>query len=196
MSSIIPSLFDSDIPFYTNLSTLHDFTLIDDSVDQVGDIIESGGSNNWNFSGAVEIEENIFAGLTLKVYNGSYKSEKYFDEYDTRGIYVNRPVQDTVKSVVNPDQDSLYVRLFNTFNEFHYQELLNAEVSSAQIIFGLLYQATDELRFGITTHFPTTITVKENYSMDGRSLLDNTIEYTDGFDATNEYGITTPGFLV
>jgi hypothetical protein len=81
-SSIIPSLYranaDIDVPYNVALEDSAGRTLIQKNVNQQGDVRESGSLGQWAFTGAMEIEEDLFLGISLNVLTGSYKYVRNF----------------------------------------------------------------------------------------------------------------------
>jgi long-subunit fatty acid transport protein len=59
-------------------------------------------------------------------------------------------------------------------------------------MFGFMYRYEDIARFGLTIKTPTSMTVHETYANSGQSAFDDTTGYYYGYNANNDYGLTTP----
>jgi hypothetical protein len=57
--------------------------LITGRVNQIGNIKESGGINNWSFGGGIDVAPNLSLGITLNFVSGSYTYDRSFVETES-----------------------------------------------------------------------------------------------------------------
>ena len=150
-----------NIPYDLGLNDSNLVTPIDDGhLNQSGTILNSGSTNNWTFSGAIEAAQNLFLGLNLNIITGSYNSNNDYYEVDTHNYY-----QGTIATgESNPPVD---------FQTFYLNRVLNWDISGWSAKAGLIYQFNNYGRFGLTVQFPKYYTVKENFTVNGSSTFAN-----------------------
>ncbi len=183
-SSIIPALYDADvkydIPFQIYLSNKKSYTPLTANVLQSGTIYEEGNGGQWNFSGAIDIEENISVGATLYGVSGNYTYNRQYTEFDQNNLW-----KDTTSSY---PVDSLY----RQFKQFNLSNLISTEYSGTGIILGFMFRS-DFLRLGLTIKSPFSTTAKEVYTDEGVSFFDNgTKKGPFKYSAKNQYDINSP----
>lgn len=193
-SSIIPTLYDADatydIPYNVYLTNTDGYTAVQKNVQQKGLVKEGGNLGQWSFAGAIDIEENISFGVTLNIMTGSYNYTRNYVEEDINNVYNN--------SQASLPRDSAYLR----FNKFYFDRYINSEISGGGFTFGLMYRS-ERYRVGMIAKAPTSVTIRESYSDAGQSVFDNTGSWQNNeapvtkysFDATNEYGVSSPWTL-
>lgn len=137
------------------------YSSITKNVLQTGKTVETGDAGQWSFAGAIDIEENISAGISLNIISGKYGFTRNYSESDSKNLYANTSPTLSV--------DSAYLR----FNKFYFDRYINSELSGSGITFGLMYR-TDFFRAGITAKAPTTISIDENYRDEAQSVFDAT----------------------
>ncbi|MHB8581230.1 MAG: outer membrane protein transport protein, partial [Ignavibacteriaceae bacterium] len=172
----------TNIPYDLYLTDTNFNTPINGHLNQSGTILETGSTNNWTFSGAIEVYKNLFLGLNLNIIAGSYENNNSYYEDDFNGYYAN----------VQTDPNTPATRGFQTF---YLNKLLDWNISGWDAKFGLLYQLKDMARFGLTIQFPKTNTVKENFNVSGYSQFATGQSYN--LDPTKysdqvQYDIVTP----
>ena len=120
-------------------------------------------------------------GLNLNIITGNYNSDNQYYEDDTKNNY-----QQVIAAEEPQSQD------FQTFN---LHRVLNWDISGWDAKFGILYQLSNEARFGFTIQFPQTYNIKEDFTVEGQSEFNtgfmpqlNKGDYSDAV----EYDITTP----
>ncbi len=176
---------DNDFTYELGLSypvtSTMDTTLINGKLNQSGKILQEGAINSWFFSGAVEIEKDIFVGATIDIFSGTFKRTNDYYEDDFMGNY---------PSGLQLDPNDPTTR---GFLSFYRNTLLNWDISGWDAKIGLLAKLNDMFNLGITIRFPKTFTIKETYTVNGQSDFVNT-SYTINppFDYNSEYDITTP----
>ncbi|MDO8549674.1 MAG: hypothetical protein Q7S39_05930 [Ignavibacteria bacterium] len=180
-NSLIQDLLDTDIPFDLYLTDLDNNTPISGNLNQSGSTINSGGIDNWTFSGAIEVYRNLFIGVNLNINSGNFRSVNDYYEDDTKNIYEGR----------TDPQDSLTA----DFRTFYLNRIIDWEISGWDAKFGILYQFEDQARFGLTIQFPKTFDINEEFLVDGWSEFGSgfmpTLDREKYSDAV-EYEIVTP----
>jgi long-subunit fatty acid transport protein len=168
-------------PLYDNQGRyLKDTSIFHGNLNQSGDILNSGSIDNWTFSGAVEVAENLFVGLNLNIINGDFTSNNDYYEDDTHNLYQGATALDTAAF------------LSTDFQTFHLNQVLNWGISGWNAKVGMLYQLKDNARLGITIQFPKTYDIKENFEYTGESYFANTsYTYAPG-NSPVKYSIVTP----
>ncbi len=76
-----------NIPYDLRLTDTNLVTPVNGNLNQSGTILNSGSTNNWTFSGAVEAAQNLFLGLNLNIITGSYNENNDYYEDDTKNQY-------------------------------------------------------------------------------------------------------------
>src|SRR5690606_14408261 len=124
-------------------------TPINGRLRQSGNILASGGINNWTFSGAIEVYKNVYVGGNLNIISGDFKSNNDYWETDVQNIYQGETAAGEPSTV--------------DFQEFYLNRILNWDISGWNAKIGLLYQLQNNARFGITVQFPKSFSIKEKF---------------------------------
>ncbi len=172
---------DYNIPYDLFLTDSAYNTPINGNLNQSGSILSSGSINNWAFTGAIEVYKNIFVGLSLNVITGSYNSNNDYYEDDTHNIYQGRTDPATPST-----QD---------FKTFYLNRILDWNISGWDAKLGILYQINNNARFGATVQFPKFHTIKEKFTVNGRSDFGTGQSYTlnsSNYSYGVQYDIVTP----
>lgn len=161
---------------------LYEDTYLLGNLEQSGSYLHSGSLGKWSFSSAIEVARNVFIGGTLNIYSGEFKSTEEFYEKDTRNIYGMNVWTDTT----DPSTAD--------FRQFSMKENLLWDISGWDAKIGFLYQIRKFARFGATIKFPTSFSIKEDYSVSVESEFGTGASYKSdtGEPYHMEYGITTP----
>ena len=180
-NSKIQSLLDTNVPYDLFLTDDNYNTIINGNLNQSGNILNSGGIDNWTFSGAIEVQKNFFVGGNLTVKNGSFESNSDYYEDDTKNIY--------------PGETATGEPQTTDFRTFYFNNTLKWDIGGWDAKLGFLYQYEDVARFGATVQFPKTFTIKEDFNVSGSSEFGtgqvytlNTNDYSDKVS----YDIITP----
>ncbi|MBN1300849.1 MAG: hypothetical protein JW995_06505 [Melioribacteraceae bacterium] len=164
--------------FDFNDNWLYDSTIVDGMLNQSGSIIDKGGIDSWNLSGAVEIAKNLFFGATLNIYSGTFKREREYYEDDTRNYYTGPLVTDGFSE---------------NFESFEFREAIDWDLVGWDVKFGLLYRINRFSQFGASIKLPTHYTIREDYYVNASSYFGNSVVYSiDPYISEIEYDITTP----
>jgi hypothetical protein len=169
-------------PVYNNIGKYSgESTFLNGMINQSGNILNSGGINDWTLSGAVELYKNLFVGLNLDIITGSYESNSDYYEDATPGTY--KGITDTTDLTTN------------NFKTFYLNRLLKWDISGWDAKLGFLYQFNRMSRLGITVQFPKTFTVKESFTVNGYSQFANqsfNLNQADFSYDNVQYDIVTP----
>lgn len=148
---------------------------IKNRVQQSGTVTEGGGLNDWSAAGAMEVAKNLFAGVTLTYYAGTYTYDRSYLENDVNGIYNTFPYN---------------------FSKLTYDDYIHDDISGFGAKFGILYRVPDFLRIGVTIKTPTAYHVNETFGTRASSYFDDgdvypvAAPYQEEF--VNEFDVTTP----
>ncbi|MDT3697267.1 MAG: outer membrane protein transport protein [Ignavibacterium sp.] len=181
INSKIQSLLNTDIPFDLYLTDVNNNTIINGNLNQSGDILNSGGIDNWTLSGAIEVQKNFFIGGNLTIINGSFESVNDYYEDDTKNIYQGETAPGEPQTT--------------DFKTFYFNNTLKWDIGGWNAKVGFLYQFEDLARFGATVQFPKTFTVDEEFIVNGSSEFGNGQIYyldSDYYSDKVAYNIKTP----
>ena len=180
-NSKIQSLLDTNIPYDLFLTDENYNTIINGNLNQSGNILNSGGIDNWTFSGAIEVQKNFFVGGNLTVKNGSFESNSDYYEDDTQNIYQGETAAGEPQTT--------------DFRTFYFNNTLKWDIGGWDAKLGFLYQFEDVARFGATVQFPKSYTIDEEFLVDGSSEFANNEMYfldTEYYSDKVSYDIITP----
>jgi hypothetical protein len=179
-NSKIQSLLDGYIPYDLYLTDTSFNTIINGNLNQSGDILNTGGIDNWTFSGAIEFDKNFFIGGSLTIINGTFESVNNYYEDDTRNIYQG------ITASGEPQT--------NDFLTFNLSNNLKWELGGWNAKLGFMYQLEDLARFGATVQFPKTFAINEEFSLTGFSEFGTGQKYDldESYNDNVSYDIKTP----
>jgi len=180
-NSKIQSLLDTNVPYDLFLTDENYNTIINGNLNQSGNILTSGGIDNWTFSGAIEVQKNFFVGGNLTVKNGSFESNSDYYEDDTQNIYQGETAAGEPQTT--------------DFRTFYFNNTLKWDIGGWDAKLGFLYQFEDVARFGATVQFPKSYTIDEEFLVDGSSEFANNEMYfldTEYYSDKVSYDIITP----
>ncbi len=180
-NSKIQSLLGTEIPYDLFLTDENFNTIINGNLNQSGDILNSGGIDNWTLSGAIEVQKNFFVGGNLTVINGSFESANDFYEDDTGNFYQGETAAGEPQTT--------------DFKTFYFNNTLKWDLGGWNAKLGFLYQFEDMARFGATVQFPKTFTVNEEFLVNGSSEFGTGQFYeldSDYYSDEVAYDIVTP----
>jgi long-subunit fatty acid transport protein len=188
VNSLIPKLYSKtasdDLAWNLGLEDTTGYTPLQKNLTQQGKITESGGLNQWAFSGSIEVMRNLSLGLTLGIVTGSYRWDRQYSELDTKNLY---------QGVIAGRAD------VTDFREFRLDESMMQDYSGWDATFGLIYNHEDRARVGLSIKTPSFVTVKENFSGTARSFFADASYRVDGYPMLNysdyQYDVRTPWIL-
>ena len=160
---------------------LYDETLINGKLQQEGTLREEGTINNWSFFSAVEVDKDLYLGITLNLYSGNYVNNRDYYEIDSENYYGDN---------IQLDPDDPYTI---DFQQFYVNDNISWDISGWNIIGGFFYNFYNFLRFAGTIETPIIYKINEKYYVRGSSYF----KYDYGYDvepqtSESEYNISTP----
>jgi long-subunit fatty acid transport protein len=176
---------ERDFAFYLGLSypvgNNRDTTLLNGRLNQTGKINSDGGINSWFFSGALEVEKDIFVGATLNLISGSFNQTKIHTEEDSKNVYNSSFLLDPLDSETAD------------FKSYSVTDRIAWDIAGWDLKLGMIAKINDQLNVGITIRLPRTFTIKETYSVTGNSIFGTGANWTEYFeDVKTEYDVKTP----
>ncbi|HEX2962216.1 MAG TPA: outer membrane protein transport protein, partial [Ignavibacteriales bacterium] len=170
-----------DVSYNLFLTDTAGFTPINGRLNQDGTILSSGSIGRWSFSGAVEVARNVFVGATLNIVTGSYNRNRDYYETDTRNVYGPNFRTDPLEPSTAD------------FQEFYLNDVLNWDISGWDAKVGFIYQLSPLARIGASVKFPTSYTIKEDYTVNGTSTFaSRTVQLDPPMESKTEYDISSP----
>lgn len=169
-------------PLYDSKNNyLRDTTVIRGMLNQRGNIFQEGGLNSWSFSGAIEVEKDIFIGATVNFYNGIFKKTKDYFEEDKNNVYPS--------SVLLDPQETGSA----DFRSFYLRDIIDWNISSIGINLGALVKVDKNFNIAATTKLPKTFRIRETYFLYAESQFGTGSQFTYSPDDQRlEYNISTP----
>lgn len=168
-------------PLYDkNNKYLRDTTIVRGNLNQSGDILQDGAINSWSFSGAIEIQKDVFVGTTINLYSGTFKKTRDYYERDTKNSYPNSVLLD-------PSEPASA-----GFESFHMKDLVDWDITGFDMNFGLLVKLNENFNVAATARLSKSFTVKENYTVSGESQFASKQYAVSPANDNLEYEITTP----
>lgn len=169
-----------------NNKYLYDETVINGKLNQSGNIIQDGSLNSWVFSGAVEIQKDLFVGASINIINGDFKRNREYWEDDDLNIYNSSILLDAS----DPNTAD--------FKSFYMNDVIKWDVSGWSSTLGVLGKVDENISFGFTIKLPKKLTVKETYLVEGDAsfgtgktyYLDPPIENHVEYEVTTPYELT------
>ncbi len=151
------------------------------NITQLGQILESGGLNNWSVGGAIDIGKNLSLGVTVTYLSGNYRYDHTYTEQSPNGLPMN-------------------LATYQTFYSLSLNDYIDDNIAGWNAKFGLMYRIPDLFRLGITVKTPTAFTISETFGTPLSSPATATLgsggsRATTTFDpgeASTQYDITTP----
>jgi hypothetical protein len=144
---------------------------VNDVIEQ-GRLVESRGRNmEYAISFGGNYNNRLFFGLTLGIQDINYKK------------YITHSEDIVETSASNPTD----------LRWFDYRQYFETQGNGFNLKLGLLYRATDNLRFGLAVHTPTWLNLKDYYQASMESQFETTY-YNPDVTPTNEYEykVSTP----
>jgi len=161
------------------MPTYPDWTsAVDDSLLQQESILEEGSRNQYTLSGAVEVQENVFVGVSMNVIRGR-------DDY---GVHLMESDNNNLYHIFDPDK-----KIMSDLDYWEYDRAIGTEFKATNFKLGLLYRMNKVVRLGATLTTNTTYTVKENWSEDWAEYYDTADEAaTYDYESNYTYKIREP----
>jgi hypothetical protein len=156
-----------------------DTTLIKGKLQQSGKTTDEGGVDNWSFAGAMEVQKDLFVGVTLNVISGKFERNKSFTETDPYGMY----------STIRLDpSDSRTLGLL----AFNYYDGIKWDLSGWGMQLGLIYKIKERGSIGFAIKIPEYFNITESYRVGSSGIFTtHAFDVTPSY-STYDYKITTP----
>ncbi len=154
-------------------------TLVTDSVRQKENIVEEGNKSLFTFSGAIEVQKNLYVGASVDFLGGQDEYNSRLDEYDVLNIY-NTPLLEGSTVIADLDRWTL-------------QNQITSEFQGTRFTLGGFYKMNRNLRLGMAVVAPTTITIKETWKETQEEWYDGVTESSSySNEGEYEYKIREP----
>jgi len=143
---------------------------------QLGNVIESGGLNDWSGALAVEVGKNLSIGITATLVSGSYRYDRDYHEQDRQHLF-SYPFD---------------------LKDLKVTDFVDGDITGANAKFGLMYTLPDRFRLGFGIRTPTSYNIREHYGQTLQSqfyTLDAAGHDLYGpfdYPGTVEYDVHTP----
>jgi len=170
-------------PVYdSNNKYLNDETKINGKLNQSGNILQDGALNSWVFSSAIEIQQDIFVGVSVNVINGDFKRNREYWENDSQNIY---PI-----SVLLDSKDPYTA----DFQSFYLNDIIRWDISGWNTVVGIIGKIDESISAGLTIKLPKAFDIRETYFVDGHASFGTGKTYSLDPPIENrvEYEIKTP----
>lgn len=144
------------------------------TLEQRGEVFESGGMRDMTFAGSVEVAQNVHVGLGMNLNFGEYRYERFFDETD-----------------INDDNNG--ENGTTDFAALDFREDLTVGLFGANMRAGVTAIAFPGFRIGATIETPTYYWVEEDFYRSLDTSFDNGDSYSqDDSSIGYQYSISTP----
>lgn len=151
------------------------------AIEQFGDVLEEGRSNELSLGGAWEAAPSVMVGLSANFAFGSYEYTSRFEEDDARDE--NLP-EDYIVILNNGE--------LRGFDYLRYDQGFESDLTGINLRAGVSGEAARGLRFGATVETPTFFSVSETFYRDLETLFDEGGSLQDSQEGEFEYEIRTP----
>lgn len=143
-------------------------------------LTSEGGVNNWSFSGAVDLTQNVSVGATLNLITGKYQYDFAYFSDDSQEDADPRIFSDTSTFPIFQDEAAINI---------------NQDLSGVGFKVGTLIRPTENLRIALTVTTPSSVHIEESSSFT-ETFTDDSLYLYDGGDDPPEsfrkYRITSP----
>lgn len=143
------------------------------TVEQTGDVLEEGSTNELSFGGAVEAARGVMLGLGANITFGNYNFFRRYEETD-----------------LNNDNDGTGGT--TDFESLILNEDLESNLIGINLRGGLSAKVMPQLRVGLTVETPTYYTIDERYRTRLSTTFDNGDTFAQDEVADNDYHIISP----
>ncbi len=137
---------------------------------------ENGRINEWTLGVAGNINDKIYAGVTLGIRGLRYNSEFFFTEEDINDVH------------------RTYANDSTPLNGMTFLDIYGVRSTGFNLNFGVIARPIDQIRIGIAFQTPTLYSMSDEYYTELTSTFDNNSQ-DYGFDPLNgifTYNLTTP----
>jgi len=138
---------------------------------------EWGRNNEWNFGFAGNIDDKLYAGVSVGLQGLRYNSEFLYRETDVNNVH------------------QVWAADSTPFNQLTYSDVYQVQGSGVNIRLGIIGRPVDFLRIGVAFQSPTWVSMTDDYSTQLLGNLDNDPNdygYENPLVGTFAYNLTTP----
>lgn len=151
------------------------------TIEQFGDVLEEGRSNELSLGGAWEAAPSVMVGLSANLAFGTYEYNSRFEEEDAR----NENTPDDYVVILSDGE-------LRGFDYLRYEQGFESSLTGINIRAGVSGEAARGLRFGVTAETPTFYRVSETYFRVIETVFDEGGSLSDDQNGEFEYEIQTP----
>lgn len=155
---------------------------------------ESGRKNEWFISGAANISDNLYIGLTIGIQSVNYTQSFSFTEED---------INDTHELLIPDPDDPVNSSLVIDTESIRFREDFTTTGNGVNARLGLIFRPSDAFRFGLSFQSPTYLDLTDEFSsgithrINGTNGIitfqDSTITGNQGENTLfSDYTLTTP----
>ncbi|MEM6763479.1 MAG: hypothetical protein AAF655_01085 [Bacteroidota bacterium] len=150
---------------------------------------EEGRKNEWFISGAANISDNLFIGLTVGIQSVNYTQNFRYTEVDVNNVHEFL--------IPDPDDPQNFNLLLDT-ESITYRDEFTTTGNGINARLGLIFRPSDVFRFGISFQSPTYLDLTEEYTqgvLHNVAGLNGTVALGDSLDGEgffSDYNVTTP----
>ncbi|MDZ7714636.1 MAG: outer membrane protein transport protein [Balneolaceae bacterium] len=150
-------------------------------INQNFEVKERGILGDYSAFIATEFQEDLFIGVSLGYLSGSYSYRRSFLETDTQGDYNFAFIDSDGDGQGDTDIDNILSK-----------ETIDAELSGFTARAGLVYNASENVRIGVSYQYAGKLSIDEEYNTQLTSTFDNGVEFFDEAPGSFSYKIKRP----
>ena len=153
------------------------------TVQQQGEVLESGRMRELNFGGALEAAQGVMVGLSANLVFGTYRFDATLNETD---VYDQNTADDY--SVVDVVDDREYLG----FRSLRFGQGFESDLTGFNLRAGVSLTPARNVRLGFSVETPTFYSLSETYYRELETFFDEGGSLSGGQDFEYEYEVTTP----
>lgn len=139
---------------------------------------ETGRTNSWDFSFAVNLSDKLYFGVGLGLLDIRYSSDAILTETDSKNVYQ-----------VNDPANHLY-----NIKSFSVQDQYTTAGVGINGKLGIIYRPIDALRFALALQTPSLLTLTDSYTSNFQATFDSGTQFSpyNTGQGNFKYNLTTP----
>lgn len=150
-------------------------------IEQLGDVLEKGRTNELSLGGAWEASRNVMVGFSANFAFGSYQIDNAYEEEDAYG-----------ENGLEDYEIILSDGFLAGFRRLRYEEGFDSDLSGFNIRGGVSTMLSSELRAGLSIETPTFYEISETHYRELTTWFDEGGSLNAGQDYKYEYELRTP----
>ena len=150
-------------------------------INQNFEVTERGVFGDYSAFVATEFQENLFVGISLGYFSGSYSYRRSFLETDSQNDYNFAFIDSDGDGQGDTDIDNILS-----------EERIDAELSGFNARLGFVYQVTPNISVGGSYQYVGKLTVDEDFNTQITSTFDNGVEFFADTPSGFSYKIERP----